>query len=324
MTVYGGYIDDNGKLLESASGGIATALAEKMIFIGGYVAGVAYDSTYKNIEYVLINSFEEIQRLKGSKYAESRKNGIYKKVKDLLAEGKQVLFIGLPCEVSALKKVVGKEYDSLITCELICHGPTSIKVHQEYLSYLERKQKSTIVDFNVRYKKHGWEPSYLRAVFANGAVFERPFYETEYGRAFAIMTRRACFQCMFKDCNTDGDIMIGDYWGAKPGDPFWNDNGVSVIFVHNNKGQVYLDSLENIRLFESDYDHAVKPNQNVITQRQLPYNYDKFAEQFAQHGLFYAVKRRMGMKKRLVAAVKHMIPASALPFIKKMYNAKFR
>ena len=41
IAVYGGYLRDDEKLMESTSGGIATALSEYMIEQGGYVAGVA-------------------------------------------------------------------------------------------------------------------------------------------------------------------------------------------------------------------------------------------------------------------------------------------
>ena len=104
FAVYGGYIDNDEKLLQSTSGGIATAMAEMMVESGGYVAGVAYDATYEKAEYILIKDAYGIKRLKGSKYIESHKNNIYREVKALLEQGESVLFIGLPCEVGRLEK----------------------------------------------------------------------------------------------------------------------------------------------------------------------------------------------------------------------------
>ena len=103
---------------------------------------------------------------------------------------------------------------------LICHGPTSAKVHEEYVEWLEKRYRSRIKAFSVRYKEKGWTPPYLRAEFENGQVFMKPFYETEYGMAFAVMARESCYRCPFKGENRRGDIMIGDFWGASESDPF--------------------------------------------------------------------------------------------------------
>ena len=70
VSVYGGYLVDESKLMQSSSGGIATALAEYMIEQGGYVAGVAYSEDFYKAEYILIHSISEISKLKGSKYIE--------------------------------------------------------------------------------------------------------------------------------------------------------------------------------------------------------------------------------------------------------------
>lgn len=87
IAVYGGYLDDDNKLMQSTSGGIATALAEKMIDAGGYVVGVAYSEDFHKAEYIVTNDKEELKRLKGSKYIETDKKDVYKKVKALIERG---------------------------------------------------------------------------------------------------------------------------------------------------------------------------------------------------------------------------------------------
>ncbi len=152
VAVYGGYIDDDNELMQSASGGIATALAEQMIDAGGYVAGVAYSEDFYKAEYIIINDKNDLEKLKGSKYVETEKKDIYKKVQSLLMQGEKVLFIGLPCTVAAMYKFLGERVENLLTCELICHGPTLAKVHKEYISYLEQVYNSKIIEFSVRHK----------------------------------------------------------------------------------------------------------------------------------------------------------------------------
>ena len=121
IAVYGGYIDDDDKLMQSASGGIATALAEQMINAGGFVAGVAYSKDFYKAEYIVTNNKRDLEKLKSSKYIETDKKDIYNKVKSLLEQDKKVLFIGLPCVVAAMYNFLGKRFENLLTCELICH-----------------------------------------------------------------------------------------------------------------------------------------------------------------------------------------------------------
>ena len=54
-------------------------------------------------------------------------------MQELLKEKKKVLFIGLPCQVGALKTVI-KENDNLYTVDLICHGTPSPKLLCDYLA----------------------------------------------------------------------------------------------------------------------------------------------------------------------------------------------
>lgn len=163
VAVYGGYIDNDNKLMQSASGGIATALAEQMIEAGGYVAGVSYSEDFHKAEYIIVKDKHGLEKLKGSKYIETDKKDVYVRVKSLLARGDKVLFIGLPCTVAALYRFLGERTENLLTCELICHGPTSTKVHEEYVSYLEKKYNSKIIGFSVRHKKmNGCQHIYMR------------------------------------------------------------------------------------------------------------------------------------------------------------------
>lgn len=72
------------------------------------------------------------------------------------------------------------------------------EVGKQYIDYLEKRYRAKVVEFSVRYKNPNWTPPYLRAVFDNGQVFCKQFYETEYGYAFDKMKRESCYSCNFK------------------------------------------------------------------------------------------------------------------------------
>ena len=309
VAVYGGYLLDDSQLIQCASGGVATALCQHFIDQGGYVAGVVYSEDFYNAEYILTRNKLDIKRLMGSKYIECDKNGIYSEIKKLLDAGESVLFFGLPCVVAALYKFVGMRHENLLTCELICHGPTSAVVHKEYIDFLEKRYKSKIVDFSVRRKKNEWKgKGYLFAQFENGKVFEKPFSDTEYSYAFSVLARESCYACRFKGNNRQGDIMIGDFWGATENDSYWNKLGVSSIFAETEKGNNFLQLVSGIRLFPTTFERIVKHNPMVIKSTLRSKNRDKFSRLLSEKGLIYAVNHTADFKYKLIRVLKIVLP----------------
>lgn len=288
IAVYAAYLDDSTKLLQSASGGVATALSEYILSQGGYVAGVAYSDDFRKAEYRIIHDSAELPRLKGSKYIDCDKKGIYSRIEKLLHDGETVLFFGLPCTVAALYKSLGSRPHNLITCELICHGPTYPKVHTDYIDALEAQHHSKIVDFSVRYKAGSWTPSCLYAKFENGDIFQKPFSQTEYGFAFFLLGKPGCYSCKFKGNNRQGDLMVGDFWGATAEDPFWNPFGVSCVFAETEKGHSLLKATPGMTLFPTTFERAVEENPLVIVPRKHKPQRDEFADLLEQHGLMGA------------------------------------
>ena len=304
IAAYAGYIKNEKELLECSSGGVATAFARQVIRRGGYVAGVAYSEDFREARYEITNCEADLNRFKGSKYVNVAKGTVFKDVKSLLDNGKQVLFFGLPCMVAGLHSFLKNEYANLLTIELICHGPADEKVHRQYIDYLENQYNSKIIDFSVKRKKNSWTPGYLYAKFENGEFFEKPFYHTEYGYAFSVMSKRSCYSCQFKGNNRTGDIMIGDFWGAQPADNFWNVNGVSSILVHTPAGNEFIKSIDEIKLFPTTFERIVEKNPNIIKPRTARSESRKFEKLFNEHDLFYSAKHSKKLTTRIKAFFK--------------------
>ncbi len=304
IAAYAGYVEDAQELLSCSSGGVATALARQTIRRGGYVAGVTYTPDFKEAVYAVTNREEELERFKGSKYCAVKMGSVYADVKALLDAGEQVLYIGLPCGVAGLRGYLKRDYDGLVTAELICHGPTPATVHRQYVEHLEERFGSTLTDFSVKRKKGAWTPGYLYAAFANGAVYEQPFYHTEYGYAFATLAGKACYSCRFRGNNRTGDLMLGDFWGATEQDAFWNKQGVSSILVHTEKGKRLLLDTPDLRLFDTTFQKIVEGNPNIIKPRSERANRAKFERLLESHGLMYAVKHSKSFLSRVKAKLK--------------------
>ena len=62
-------------------------------------------------------------------------------IKSNLNIGKNVLFSGTPCQVAGLKSFLHKDFDNLITVDLICHCVPSPMVFKDYITFIEEKHK---------------------------------------------------------------------------------------------------------------------------------------------------------------------------------------
>lgn len=275
-----------------ASGGAATAISKKFIEEGGIVYGVTYEEEFNNIKFNRAVKRCEIEDFKGSKYAQARKYEIYNQIKLDLKNDKKVLFIGLPCEVSALKKVTQEISQNLYTIELVCHGPTSLKVHREYCEGLKKKYSCEISEFSVRYKKNGkWKPYYVRAKMKNGEEHIEKFHESDYGVAFRYLKRPSCNVCQIKTPYLYGDVMLGDYHAASFGMPCFNPQGVSVLLPHSLKGKALLDMLgSDFQIYEIS-QHSALLNQAIKEAIPKRSYRNGFSKVFQKSGLNKATHR---------------------------------
>lgn len=237
IQAYAGHANNRDITINSASGGFATVLAEEfLIKTHGVVYGVSYDSDFMSVSYFGVSSVEELNRFQTSKYSQARKNDIFVRIKKDLNE-KKVLFIGTPCDAYALTRFVGK-HDNLFIATLICHGPTSEKIHEMFFYGLEEKYESKITELSLRYKREGyWKPYYIRTKFSNGKEYMHCFDDTLYNTAFLYFKRPSCAKCPFKKTHFAGDILIGDYHSANPGTEAYYVHGVSSMLPLTEKGQ---------------------------------------------------------------------------------------
>ena len=258
LQAYSGYYYDDNILKQSASGGAADVLARQVLEENGVVFGVAYSENFKSAGYICIESPDDLHLIRGSKYIvpnkqiliEGKYYSIYEVIEQKLKQNKKVLFIGLGCDVGAVKKyleVNSIDDSNLYTIDLICHGPTFQAVQEDYINALEKKFASKIVEFSMRYKKKEWTPPYVYAAFANGKKYYKPFYETDLGYAFKVYSRKACFNCKYKGHNHIADLTVGDYWGLKPGMVGYNPKGVSIILSRTEKGSHMISQINKDR-----------------------------------------------------------------------------
>ena len=240
---YGGQTIEVEGTKNSSSGGYATAISKQFINEGGAVVGVRYSSDFSKSEYAIAESIGELEQFRTSKYIQAQKGHIYQSIKSIL--DKKILFIGLPCEVSALYNYLGKNTDNLYTISLVCHGPTTQKIQREFTANLEKEYGSKIKYFSVRYKEKGWKPYFLYAEFEDGNVHQEPFKGSSYEIAFQYLKRPSCSSCRYKLGDSEfglvADLTLGDFHAVEKDMPHFNKWGVSQASVQTEKGRSLID-----------------------------------------------------------------------------------
>lgn len=279
---------------KSSSGGVFTLLAEQTLCEGGYVFGCAFDADFK-AEHIGIADYSELKRLQGSKYVQSNLKNSYPMVKQLLEEGKRVLFSGTACQIEGLKRFLGRHYESLLLVDVVCHGVPSPKVWERYKEYQERTYDAKISDLSFRDKSKGWKDYRVRLNFQNGQAYLSRSWDDFYMKSFIknLISRPSCYDCKFRQWHRESDITLGDFWGAEQILPQWNDDkGISLVLIHSEKGQRMLQSIsEKLRMKEVEKEDAVAKNRSVIAPNVVPKERDKFFAVLNEKGYNAAVQK---------------------------------
>lgn len=247
--------------LRSSSGGIFYMLAEEIIRESGIVFGARFDETWQVvIDYT--DNMKGVQAFMGSKYVQARVANAYKDVKRFLTDGKKVLFTGTPCQVAGLYKFLRKSYDNLLTIDFICHGTPSPKVWRLYLDETVRAAQH-INSIEFRNKKKGWKNFSFQLKYNKKdetISMLSPYQQNLYMKAFLqdVILRPSCYVCKAKDCSSQSDITMADFWGINTIFPDMDDDkGTSLVFINTNRGKAAFD-FSQVRVAETIYER-IKP-----------------------------------------------------------------
>lgn len=297
--IFAGYVNNKDDLLSRTSGGVTTELSILYLESGGIVYGVAYSKNFKNAKHLRVDKVEDLKKIVGTKYVQADMQNIFVQIKNDIDNGNKILFVGLPCEVAAVKSFLKNEIDNILFCELVCQGPASKKTLKEYVEFLEKINNSELTDLNVRFKKNGWKIPYLKALFSNGIIYSEMFYSTEYGEAFYLQGRESCYNCKFKGKNSQADITVGDFWGVKESDEIYNSNGVSICLCHTNRSIEILQKLNNLIVREVTYECALNKNEEIINSRKKRNKTQIFSDIYSKDGLIKALFKIKNRKEKV-------------------------
>lgn len=253
------YIREN-----SSSGGIFTMLAEATINNGGVVFGASFDENWE-VKHKFTDSVDGLRAFRGAKYVQSRIGESFREVKTFLNKGLNVLFSGTGCQIAGLRLFLRKEYDTLSTIEIACHGVPSPAVWRTYLNNMTKGNVHKISSINFRDKRNGWKEYGVSITTDKDEIYERCSTNL-YMQTFLkdLCLRPSCTNCPSKYGASGSDIIIGDFWGVESLRPeIYDNHGCSVVIVNTARGERLIGQL-NINGIEITYDESYRYNPCII------------------------------------------------------------
>lgn len=234
-----------------------------------------------------------MQSLRGSKYVQSDLNEIFKDIAGELRNGRRVLFSGTGCQVAGLRSFIKKKRikdDSLVLCDIICHGVSSPFVWKENIRFIEQENKSRVLKANFRDKKlFGWHSSVSSFLLENDRVVSSDRYNKAFGLGY--INRRSCDVCYYTNFRRPSDITVGDFWGLKSINPQLDaeNKGVNLVLINSDKGKELFENIKDkLVCFTSNTDECKQPNLETPTipspQR------GKFEQIFLSKGYYAAIQ----------------------------------
>lgn len=253
LSAYAGWNSSMPELTRSSSGGIFSLLANHVLDAGGVVCGAVYDNT-GHVHHDFAETTEGLLRMRGSKYVQSEMRDCFPQIRNLLNGGRHVLFSGTGCQVAGLKSYLGKEYDKLLTVEIVCEGTPSPGLWERHLKHVCSELRE-VHYLSFRDKVYGWTKTLVVRYDTNSGerkevaipAAREPYIKLMFA---AVSQARNCYQCRFREGRSGADILIGDMWGlgivapeAKPS------CGASVILCNSEYGQRVLEQVEGQMAF---------------------------------------------------------------------------
>lgn len=293
--------------MSSSSGGVFYLLASYVIDNGGVVFGASLDEKCR-VRHICVDTKDDIEKLQRSKYVQSEIGDSYIKARNLLDDGKLVLFTGTPCQIAGLYSFLPREYDNLFTQDIACMGVPSPLVWERYKEHIGDQEKAKVLNVNYRDKTTGWKDYSIRISFDNGADQAVNHNDNMYMQDFLLKYDLcpSCYDCKFKGIKRCSDITLADFWGIGHVLPdFYDDKGVSLVVLQSEKGKrIFEEISDNIDYQETDLNEAVKYNSAIVESVLLPYERKAFFRNLSRG---YTAAHKAAKRKHFVSAVKRKL-----------------
>ncbi len=327
VLVYACYNRDERVRMASSSGGVFSLLARKTLDRDGIVFGARFDDVFA----VVHDSVEDLARLgelRGAKYTQSRMGDCFHRVESALKTGREVLFVGVSCQIAGLKRFLGRTYANLLAVDVLCHGVPSPNVYARYFAqqtqrvnaespFKDGPYRLTHLEFRSK-DECGWESYHVVSEYARTNEDELqqlrlsvPFTQEAFTWGFLqnLYLRPSCHKCPVRRLASGSDLTIADYWEIGKHHPEMNDDkGTSLVIPLTDRGREAFATLAtSLQVVETPLREALPGNPSLVRSARPHRNRARFFTEFERAedlsaliwGLTrFSLRERMGRKLR--------------------------
>ena len=266
----------------SASGGAFSEICRAWADDNTLIVGAAWDGM--KVHHIGVTGFESIGPLCKSKYVSSAIEDTFIEIKDALKKGRKAIFCGCPCQVAGLKAYLRKDYESLLTIDLICHGQGSPNVFEACMKNLSNQFDDKVMRYEFRAKRRWYEEDYITQIKTSKSEYY--LKKDPYMQLFLSQNalRPSCGEnCKYRDSRRLGDITIADLKGLASlfPDLKYTKKNWSTIVCNTQKGEDCVQKLaKTMEIRPITVDDVVKYNPLFAKQTWFSKDRDSFFADF--------------------------------------------
>lgn len=249
----------------SASGGIAAELYKQAIKDGFVAVGASQNDDF-TVTHKIAESVRELAPFKNSKYVFSDAYKAFPQIRRFMKGGRSVVFIGLPCQVAALKKLFPINDDSLLLVDVVCHGVTPFSYLRQHIDCISRQSGKKTVRMSFR-DPEAYTYTFTFTLYGeDGTCFyskadgEGDTYQDGYHRM--VSYRENCYHCPYARKKRVSDLTLSDYKGlGRMATCDFTEREVSCILINTQKGGRAVRKLiehGSIKAFERPLEEPIK------------------------------------------------------------------
>lgn len=254
----------------SASGGAFSEIVRHWADDETLIVGAVWDGF--RVHHLGVMGFNAIAPLCKSKYLSSAIEDTFLEISRHLKAGGRAIFCGCPCQVDGLRRYIGKDNDSLLCIDMICHGQGSPYVFEECMKYVGEVLGENVKEYGFRAKRRNHEKDYMSKIVTG----RRTLYVVNdpYVQLFLSQNalRPSCAEnCRYRDVRRPGDLTIADFKGLAKVFPelTGTKRNYSTIVSNTPKGERILESLgDTMEVKECDVESVIR--YNALFGRQAP------------------------------------------------------
>lgn len=247
----------------SASGGAFSEISRAWGDSQTLVVGAAWDGL--KVHHIGILGVDNIAPICRSKYVASQIEDTFIEIKSHLQKNKKAIFCGTPCQVAGFRSFLRKDYENLLTIDLICHGVGSPLVFESCIEAISKQWGKKVSSYSFRAKRKAHEEDYLAFICDSRSV--EYISKDQYIQLFLTQNclRPSCgANCKFRNQNSrPGDITIADFKGLVEVFPDLKGykRNYSTVVVNSHKGEAILSFLSKTMIMrECSVDDIIEYN----------------------------------------------------------------